>query len=442
MKKITKSPLLCCFTLLGSAFSADSQEIFEETVFDRLSGGANFVELGAMYEYSDNIFKVTNSEKTSGNERAIFAALGYHAERPHNQITLNYRGSVSDYSEEGLKDESYWQGRANITQQIYGENLVIDLSHLRHRYLVDQNLVELPNNQGNRDVLAATPIWRIPYADRAVIEMGYSYKRADFSESDLQNSDRNQGYLQWSYAIDDHTAINLYGQYEKAKFTHFDISYTQVNSHAKLTGLILGGAYLVSAGSSKIDFESTDDSESGVNYEVGYLYTNRKNQLEFNAKRILTDSSVGLEIYQPEFGESNYSLTQLLWIDSATLAYRFEIPETTLYNRVILFWSKHEPIASALQSRPLETINQSGISDQLTWRLSERFSSTLQLLYRDSDLYGGSNKKQWLARLSGKYKFNEHLNMTLSASYRDHENNQLHFNYRETRVAARIAYRF
>ncbi len=412
----------------------------QSSIYDILESQQNFIEFGLGYEYSDNIYK-TESLTTSGSEKKASLAFGYHSEQKTNKYSLNYRANYTDYGVRKLQNDSYWAGKANITQQLFSKNLILDLKHLRHRYLLNDNLVALPSNQGNRDLISITPIWRIPYSKRAGFELSYGYQNISFSDDKRQKSTRNSANIAWFNALNKSSFLRFRNTLLTVKFPFFKTSYDQINSSLLYKRLTRNGEYILTAGYSQVDLQN--HNSSGMNYGFTYQKKFDSQNLAISFTRKLTDSSAGLEVNINNDGDYNFALTRLLWRKRAEIIYRYEFSsQFKLANTLVAFNDTEKAIRSISSTSNLNNISQQGISNRLSWTINHKLTANAEISVIHSDLINGGDKRNWDLKLRSKYKIANRLYISFLAHYLDEKNNQIKRHYNEWQYSTQITYRY
>ncbi|WP_156873900.1 hypothetical protein [Psychromonas hadalis] len=389
------------------------------------------ISLGFEHTHSDNIRK-TNTNQKSGYEQRVDLNVSYQNHTATNNSLLDYGLYYSHYSEADIEDESDIAGSLTISQQIFSKNLLLDLSHFRHSYLLDKAGVDLPNNNGNRDVFTVSPLWRLPYSKRAGFETRYTYTAVRLSDDKQQNTDRNGLSLSWYHDLNNKMTYRLSSQYSEVDFLLYELTYEQINVDMSLAGNLRNGSYLAKAGYSRLAI--LNRYEEGGIFQFSYHYRFQKNTLGLSVQRELTDSSLGLGKDTPDSGDINFDGTQLLWIDRVSLDHNFFAFNARFTNTNSLYYQQETPLITR------EVKPRSGISTQLSWKhtalLTTRFSASYSQTYIEKEF----DKQQWLTSLSSEYRFHPKLTFSLTAQYEEQLNNEQMNGYDETRLIATVRF--
>ena len=397
-----------------------------------ISEGA--INLSVEHAHSNNIRKKSTNKK-SGYEQRANLGLGFTNQTSTNQSVIDYGVSYSHYSEEDLENESDISGSLSINQQIFSKNLQLDLSHFRHSYLLDQSGVDLPGNTGNRDVFTVSPLWRLPYSDRAGFDTRYTYTAVRLSDDKQQNTNRNALSISWYHALNNKTTFRLNNQYSEIDFlTNGGLTYEQVNIDMSLDGRLKAGSYLVQAGYSRLTI--LDRYEEGGIFQLAYNYQFKKNILSISAQRELTDSSLGLGKDTPDSGDLDFNGTQLLWIDRVSLGHTLFAVKGRLTNINTIYYQQETPLVT----RDVEP--RGGVSTILKWSHSRLLSTSLKAHYSQTHIEKAIDKKTWIASLSSSYRFHPKLSFALTAQYEEQLKNERSSGYDETRLIANVRFSY
>jgi hypothetical protein len=432
--KLTHTCLLITLVLFSSLLFAQS------SIYDALETQESFVEFGLGYKYSDNLYK-TESLTQSGSEKKASLAVVYQSEGPINKYSIHYRRNYADYNEKTLTNDNYWVGKTNITQQLFSKNLILDVKHLRHRYLLNDNLVALPSNQGNRDLVSITPIWRIPYSKRAGFELSYGYQDIQYSDNQKQKSVRNSTNVTWFNALNKRSFIQIKNTLSTVKFPSYNTSYDQLNTDLVYKKLTRKGQYLLTTGYTQVDLLT--NKSTGLNYELTYQQKFKSQSLAIGLTKKLTDSSAGLGVSINNSGDFDFSLTRLLWRKRAEIIYRYEfMNQFKLTNTLIVYNDIEKPILSLSSNTNLNNIRIQGISDKLNWSINRKLTASAEIYLKRSDLINGGDKKNWDIKLRSKYRMSNRLYFTFLANYIDEDNNQIKRHYYEWQYSTKFTYRY
>ena len=150
----------------------------------------SYISLGLEHIQSDNINQSSDNAQ-SGFEQRADIGVGYFNQTATNFTALDYSAYYETYSESELDDESDISGSLNITQEIFTPNILLNLTHFRRQYLLDQSGVDNPDNNGSRDVFTVNPVWIIPYSRRGGFQLSYNYTATRYTDDKDENTDRN-----------------------------------------------------------------------------------------------------------------------------------------------------------------------------------------------------------------------------------------------------------
>jgi hypothetical protein len=392
----------------------------------------SYISLGVEHEQSDNISKVGTGAH-SGNEQTVDVGVGYFNQTATNFTALDYSIYYTHYSDDDLDNESDISGSLDIRQEVFSKNVLLNLSHFRRSYLLNQNGSDVPDNTGDRDVFTISPVWIIPYSGRAGFQTNYSYTATRYTENGDQDTDRNGVGLSWYNNINAKTRFDLSSQYSKVEYNSEGDHYNQITTDASINGKLLAGTYLVKAGYSRI--MANGDFEGGAIFELGYDYQFSKHNISFSLQRELTDSSYGLGEDLPDNDLEDYDGSDVLWIDRAQLQHRFDITNR-LSNTNRLYYQQETEVISDDQSP------RWGIATAFNFRNTSKISSFISFDYSESSTDSSFDKQVMNTTIGGNYQFRPRLNFSLQANYEDQSTIEEISSYDEMRYTARIEYKY
>ncbi|ABM02285.1 hypothetical protein Ping_0425 [Psychromonas ingrahamii 37] len=432
---------------------------------------SSFVELGAGYIVSDNIYKSTDNKQTARSATADMA-LGYKKKFTTTDIALTYDAEYTKENKEELQENNYWTGNALISQQVFSKNLLLNLAHKRRRYLIDPSQANDENNQNENDFLKAGLQWSLPYSDRTTFIVGADHTETWFAgDGAKSDSNSNEALISWQYALSEKSQVQVSYSGSKKKFDDLNEEYRQQKLDTKLTRSYLLGTYSLNIGKTWVD--SLSAKNNGEQYGFTINAQMRKHLFTFNASKTLTDSSREFETDQPiAFVENSF-----FWYTSLSLEHQYIILNDKLVSNLRfdfersdqltaideidikdkygafggLTWSLTEYLRSDLSvsyrrtdltSSAIKKVTEAGALGKLTWSLTENLSSSLLVSYLRTDLTSSAIKKVTEAEVSAKYNVTHSLYIQLSAAFEKQENIQKTSGYEEQHYTSRIAYKY
>jgi hypothetical protein len=397
-----------------------------------VSNSEGFISLGVEHAHSNNIRKTSNNQK-SGYEQRADIGVGFQNQTATNYSALDYGIYYSRYSEPDIEDESDIAGSLTMNQQIFSENLQLDLSHFRRSYLLDSTGVDLPGNSGSRDVFTASPLWRLPYSKRAGFDTRYTYTAVRLSDDEQQDTNRNALSIAWYHHFNNKMTYQLSTQYSEVDFLLSGLTYESTTVDMSLAGRLKAGSYSIQTGYSRVAVR--ENSEEGGIFQLSYQYRFQKNTLEMIAQRELSDSSLGLGQDTPSSGDINYDRARLMWIDRVSLEHSFFAINTRFTNTNSLYYEQETPLVTR------EVKHNTGISTQLNWKHTELLTSSLSAGYKQTEVELSAIKEEWRTSISSSYRFHPKLFFTLAAQYEEQIQNEQITGYDELRLIANIRFR-
>ncbi|MCP5078213.1 MAG: hypothetical protein GY951_09190 [Psychromonas sp.] len=391
------------------------------------------IALDVNHTHSNNIQK-SSSDQAVGYEQYAELRLGYKNQTTTNTSLINYGITYSHYSEKELENESDISGSLSINQQLFSKNLQLDLTHFRHSYRLDQNSVNLPGNTGSRDVFTVSPLWRLPYSDRAGFNTRYTYTAVRLRDDRQQDTNRNGLSIAWYYALNSKITYQLNTQYNEVDYLADDLTYEQINVDISLSGRLRNGHYLINAGYSRLAL--LERYEDGGIFQFTYNYRFKTHTLSVSALRELTDSSLGLGIDTPDSGDLDYNGTQRIWIDRVSLDHSFFAINGRLINNNTAYYQQDTP----LMTREAEP--RVGISTAVHWKHTHKLTTGLQVEYSQTQIDKDTDNQEWSASLSSEYRLNPRLAFSLTTQYEEPLKNEYLSGYDETRLTATVHFSY
>lgn len=395
---------------------------------------SKFVEVGTRYEYSDNIYKSSNNEK-SGNTAVIDLELGYTRQQASNNIALNYYTEYAREIADGQTDNSYWVGSSSISQQLFTKNILFNLAHTRQRYLIDESKPRLNVNQNERDLLDLGLQWSIPYSSRTTFILGIAHREAWFNNSNSSDSNTNEGKINWQYTVNEKSNVQLSYLGSENKFDDFDNTYTQQKLDARFSSKYRLGNYSINTGKTWID--SSSAQYNGMHYGLTVDALLRRHVFLFNASKELSNSSQQVG----ESNELNFSQNQLFWRTQISLSHQYTMIDDRLVSNIRLYFNNNNVIAT-IDGTDARDTNKYGAYGELIWSITEKLSSSLSADYYDSDLSTGDSKKYIQTEIYARYNIIDSLYIQCSAAFEKQRDIQGTPGYEEQLYTTRIAFRY
>ena len=394
---------------------------------------SSFVELGAGYTLSDNIYKSAENKKT-GRSATADMALGYKQKFTTTDIALNYYTEYTKENATDLQDNNYWTGNALISQQVFSKNLLFNLAHTRRRYLIDPSQADDDDNQNENDFLKAGLQWSIPYSDRTTFIVGADHNKTWFAGGAATgNRNSNEILISWQYALSEKTQIQVSYSGSEKKFDDFNERYKQQKLQTKLTRSYLLGTYSLNIGQTWVD--SLSEQNNGEHYGFTINAQIRKHLFTFNASKTLTDSSREFETDQPIAFVEN----KLFWYTSLSFEHQFIISEDKLVSNLRFNFERSDQLTAIDE---LNIKDKYGAFCELTWSLTESLSASLSASYYRTDLTSSAIKKVTEAEISAKYNLTQSLYIKFSGTFEKQDDIQSNPGYKEQHYTSRIAYRY
>lgn len=393
----------------------------------------SYISLGLEHTQSDNINQSSDNAE-SGFEQRADVGVGYFNQTATNFTALDYSVYYATYSENEREDESDISGSLNITQEIFSPNVLLNLTHFRRQYLLDQSGVDNADNNGSRDVFTVNPVWIIPYSRRGGFQLSYNYTATRYTDDKDENTDRNGAGITWYTKLTPKARFELSSDLSKIKYKNTDFDYTEVTVDASINGDLLAGTYLVQVGYSSVMLDEGD--ENGGIFKLSYAYQFDRHNLSVTLQRELSDSSLGLGSDVTDNKEESYDGNEVLWIDRAQLAHKFTITNR-LTNSNSLYYQQETDVTTD------EKDPRWGASASLDFQNTKKISSYFALDYSESTFDSDFDKQITNATIGARYLIRPKLTLSLEANYEDQaiDDNDLS-SYDELSYTARIEFKY
>lgn len=397
---------------------------------------SKFIEVGTSYEYSDNIYKLSNNEK-SGNTALIDLELGYKQQQASNNIALNYYTEYAKDIDNDQPDSSYWIGSSSISQQLFTEKLLFNLAHTRQRYLINESKPKLDENQSERDLLDLGLQWSIPYSSRTTFILGLTHTEAWFNNSNSSDSNTNEGKISWQYTLNEKSNVQLSYFGSENRFDDFDNTYTKQKLDARFSSKYRLGNYSINTGQTWVDGSSPNDTYSGMHYGLTIDTLIRRHLFVLSASREQSNSSQQIG----ESTELDFSENQLFWRTQISLSHQYTMLDDRLVSNIRLYFNNNDVIETINGTDARDT-NKYGAYGQLVWSITEKLSSSLSADYYESELSTGSSKIYSQAEIYARYNIIDSLYIQCSAAFEKQRDIQGSPGYEEQHYTTRIAFRY
>ena len=428
---VNMKPIKYCFTLAKISVLTS---LSTAAIANDLPGAVNesYISLGLSHSQSDNIAQ-SGIDPHSGNEQTADIGVGYFNQTATNLTALDYSVYYTNYSDDDLDNESDISGSLSIKQEVFSENLLLNLRHFRRSYLLNQSGVDVPDNTGDRDVFTLNPVLILPYSDRAGFQTSYNYTATRYSDNDSQNTDRNGVGLTWYNNINAKMRFDLISDFSKVKYNETDYDYTQATINAALNGKLVAGTYLVQIGYSSV--KDDDNSEGGAVFKLAYDYQFSKQTLAISLERELSDSSLGSGEDVVDNNLEDYEDDAVLWIDRVQLQHSVNITSRLSNSNTIYYQQETEIIGSDKSPRW-------GLSTAFNLQNTSNLSSFVSLGYSESSTDSSFDKEVLNATLGGRYQFRPRLSFTLQANYENQSTIEDISSYDEMLYTARVEFKY
>ena len=392
-----------------------------------------YISLGIEHSQSNNISQSSDNAQ-SGHEQGIDLGVGYFNQTATNFTALDYSTSYTTYSDDELDDKSDISGSLSISQDIFSPNVLLNLTHFRRQYLLDQSGVDDADNSGSRDVFTVNPVWAIPYSRRAGFKLSYNYIATRYSDDSNQNTDRNGLGVTWYKELTPKIHFELSAGLNKVEYKSEGDDYREITIDASLDRKLRVGNYSVQLGYNRILLE--DGFEQGAVFKLSYAYQFTRHNLTVSAQRELTDSSLGLGMDVSDNEDESYSSTEVIWIDRVELQHQFTIT-SRLSNKNALYYQQETSVSSDVKAP------RRGVSTSLDFQNTNKISSFISLDYSESTISSHFDKHFTSTSIGGKYLIRPKLSFSLQANYEEQSiDEEVLSSYDELSYTARIEFKY
>ena len=393
----------------------------------------SYVSFGLSHTQSDNITQAT-SNKQSGYEQQADLGVGYFNQTATNRTALDYSAYYTTYSEDSLDNEGDISGSLTINQQLFSKNLMLNASHFRRAYLLDEAGLDVPENTGDRDVLMVNPVWTIPYSSRAGVELDYDFTATRYSDDDDQDSDRNGIGITWYNKLSTKARLEVSTDIKKVAYLSSGFDYTQTNVNTAIDGKLREGTYFVQLGYS--DLTSDQGDQGGAIFKLSYAYQFSRQSIALSAQRELSDSSLGSGIDASDNSdESTSDEVEIQWIDRIDLQHQYFITSRLSNSNTLYYQQETEVVTDNVDPRW-------GGSTYFSLQATKKINTYLSLGYSESTVNTNFDKQVANATLGSSYAFRPHLSFSLQANYFKQSVENESNSYDEMRYTASVAFKY
>lgn len=393
----------------------------------------SYVSFGLSHTQSDNITQ-SYTDKQSGYEQQADLGVGYYNQTATNRTALDYAAYYTTYSEDSLDNEGDVSGSLNINQQLFSKNLMLNLTHYRRTYLLDEAGLDVPDNTGDRDVFTVNPVWTIPYSERAGVELDYDFTATRYSDDDNQESNRNGVGVTWYNALNAKARLDVSTDVKKIDYLSSDFDYTQTNVNTSINGQLRKGTYLVQVGYTHLNSDQGD--EGGAIFKLSYSYQFSRQTLSISAQRELSDSSLGSGIdAEDNSNESASDDVEIQWVDRIDLQHQFYITNRLSNSNSLYYQQETEVVDDDVEPRW-------GGSTYFSLQNTKKINTFLSLSYSESTVNTNFDKQTASATIGSSYAFRPHLNFSLQANYYKQAVEEEASSYDEMRYTASVEFKY
>ena len=392
-------------------------------------------ELGVAYEYSDNIYK-SSTDKIDATTPSADIALGYNKTLPSTNIALNYSGEYSDSSEDELQDSSYWIGRSTLSQQIFSKNILVNLSHTRQRYIINQDEVALESNTDEQDILAGQLQWSIPYSSRSTFVFGATQTQTTYQDSSSNDYKTNTGSIKWQHTLSEISQFELSYSNSENQFDNVDYTYTEQNLDAQLTRQYRLGSYSFNVGRVWIEIDDEDEIYSTPNNNYGFTIDAqiRQHLVSFNAAYALTNTAnqIGTD------NDLDFSDYQIYKQTNISLQYQYNTSNLRSLNTLRFYFIRDDEI----NSTDPDDQDQYGVYGETTYSITKKMSYGISLDCYELQPTNSDNRQFIEAKIGFDYNLTPSLYLQFTAALEKQRSDQSSINYEEQVYSTRLAYTY
>jgi len=254
-------------------------------------------------EETDNALKTPADEVS---ERQDTISAGAVAIYENDLMALDSRYSLSNnrYSEDSQEERTSILGSTQLRLGKDHHLVELLMSHSRQKVLASAELVDLEENNDERQILLVQPMLHTSRDSADVLFIQGNMTEVDYRFDETRNSSRTGGAAGWQRALSPVDNIGLVANFTDVEFdtapqANYQMQMFTFNYGVKLRRL----SYTIDLGHSSTEAESGDDHSapyySGqLNFDTGY------NEYSLSASQKMSDSSFGAGSIDIDGGEA------------------------------------------------------------------------------------------------------------------------------------------
>lgn len=323
--------------------------------------------VGVGLEHSDNIERAHIDEQSDTERNVNVGIVADHA-GDRIQAALDYNISHIDYQQNVYDDETATNGSALLNFELVENVLNWKVANSTDYSQIDSAGEDTQDNRTNRNMFSTGPELLMPLGRVDLVTARALYQDVTFDNDVESDSERINAALDWAHFLADKRKLSLGVTRDEVDFD--ERLQTDYDKDRYYVGFSSEEGYLtydVLLGKDKIKPDIGEDTDGSFR-EVGLAYSNSGHRFAFDHNNELTDSSVGLSLYEafrasgidPETvniigadgrevdsGDINFELAEV--VERTRNQFSYSSPDYSGWKFAAVIYSDEQDYESALQ---------------------------------------------------------------------------------------------
>lgn len=404
------------------------------------------VRLSATARQSDNAFRDDNN-KTSEQQNEYGGSLSLTEDQPNYLVDINYRSNRSDFAKDSQESRTITSGTSNLRLGRSQGLFLVEASHSRERTLIDNAGPDILENNDERTVVHASPIFNFAFSKVDRLSLSGNFDAISYSEQPLRDSERQGATLSWMHRLSRISQFGLNLQQVDVEYTEIDNSeYTYQNAYFIYSAALRNFQYRFNLGYNQSD--QSGEVFGGPSYNINLTYA--KENFSYGAEfvSLITDTSAGnMNRVSLPANENDPAQNSQTPDGSSLLVDQYKLLTNEIFFRtssLCLYCEFNLGVGVSKEDYRLyteENNTENFGSATLSYDLTKR--SDLSYFYRLSDIdyeQGNRSSKQQEHRLEWRWTTQLGLSVALLGEKRNYQSDGTQGNYKENFYGLRLDY--
>jgi hypothetical protein len=213
------------------------------------------------------------------------------------QANVDYQVTRIDYQQNSYDDETTKNGSALLNLELVEDVLNWKIANTTDYSQVSSTEEDTQDNRANRNMFSIGPELLIPLGKVDLISSRVLYQDISFDNDVDSDSERMNGTLDWAHFLADKRKLTLGASRDEVDFDErLENDYDKDRYYAGFASEAGYLTYDFLLGKDKVKPDIGEDTDGDFR-QIGVVYTNSEHRFAFDHNNELTDSSVGLSLY-------------------------------------------------------------------------------------------------------------------------------------------------